>query len=114
MKRLLLNILLLTAACTATAQTATTFATIDVAKEGAPISPYLYGQFIEHAGNIIYSALWSEMLDDRKFFYAVMPKPEDSNAGERGPVGFGGGRRRGIGPGRWNPIGPVDSRDDGH
>ena len=49
------------------------------------------------------------MLDDRKFFYAVMPKPEDSNAGERGPIGFGGGRRRGVGPGRWNPIGPVDS-----
>jgi alpha-N-arabinofuranosidase len=109
MKRLQLNVLLLTAACTATAQPATPFATIDAAKEGAPISPYLYGQFIEHAGNIIYSALWSEMLDDRKFYYAVMPKPEDSNASERGPGGFGVGRRRGIGPGRWNPIGPVDS-----
>ncbi len=34
--------------------------------------------------------------------------PEDPNAGQRGG-GFGPGRRRNVGPGRWNPIGPVDS-----
>jgi alpha-N-arabinofuranosidase len=85
-------------------------ATIDAAKTGTPISPYLYGQFVEHAGNLIYSSLWCEMLDDRKFFYAVMPKSaEDPNAGQRGVDGFGPGRRRNVGPGRWNPIGPVDS-----
>ena len=84
-------------------------ATIDATKTGAPISPYLYGQFIEHAGNLIYSSLWSELLDDRKFFYAVQPKPaEELNVNQRGGGGFGP-RRRGIGPGRWNPIGPVDS-----
>jgi alpha-N-arabinofuranosidase len=84
-------------------------ATVDASKPGAPISPYVYGQFIEHAGNIIYAGLWGEMLDDRKFYYAVMPKPTEApDAGQRGG-GFGGGRRRGVGPGRWNPIGPVDS-----
>ena len=38
---------------------------------GAPISPYVYGQFIEHLGRCIYGGLWAEMLEDRKFFYPV-------------------------------------------
>ncbi len=83
-------------------------ATIDASKTGPPISPYIYGQFLEHAGSLIYSSLWSEMLDDRKFYYAVMPRPPEQPNSNQG--GFGGfGRRRGVGPGRWNPIGPVDS-----
>ena len=49
------------------------------------------------------------MLDDRKFYYAVMPKPADEPSPARGGMGGFGGRRRGVGPGRWNPIGPVDS-----
>ena len=73
------------------------------------ISLFIYGQFLEHAGNLVDSSLWCEMLDDRKFYYAVIPKPPE----EPGParVGMGGfaGRRRGVGPGRWNTIGPVDS-----
>src|ERR1700677_453263 len=81
-------------------------ATIDASKTGPPISPYVYGQFLEHAGGLVYSSLWSEMLDDRKFYYDVMPKPkEEPNLGRRG--GFPG--RRNVGPGRWNPIGPLDS-----
>jgi alpha-L-arabinofuranosidase len=106
------SILLVSVVLAASAQTTTppVTAVVDAAKTGAPISPYVYGQFIEHAGNIIYSGLWSEMLEDRKFFYAVQPKPsEDPNAGRRGAGGFGPGRRRNVGPGRWNPIGPVDS-----
>ena len=50
-------------------------AAVDAAKTGPPISPYVYGQFLEHAGNLIYGGLWSEMLDDRKFYYAVAPAP---------------------------------------
>ena len=42
-------------------------AAVEASKTGAPISPHVYGQFIEHAGNIIYAGLWSERLDDRKF-----------------------------------------------
>jgi alpha-N-arabinofuranosidase len=108
------SILFLFAALAAGAQTPASsqsvIATIDASKTGQSISPYLYGQFVEHAGSLIYSSLWCEMLDDRKFFYAVMPKPaEDPNASQRGVGGFGPGRRRNVGPGRWNPIGPVDS-----
>lgn len=85
-------------------------ATIDASKTGPPISPYLYGQFLEHAGNLVYSSLWSEMLDDRKFHYDVTNKlAEEPNANQRGFGGFGPGRRRGVGPGRWNPVGPADS-----
>ena len=36
----------------------------------------LYGGFIEHIGNLINHSLWSEMLDDRKFYYGVIEKPE--------------------------------------
>jgi alpha-N-arabinofuranosidase len=83
-------------------------ATIDASKTGPPISPYIYGQFLEHIGGLIYGSLWSEMLDDRKFYYPVGPKPaEEPESNQRGG-GFGN-RRRGVGPGRWNPVGPVDS-----
>ncbi|HLZ55120.1 MAG TPA: alpha-N-arabinofuranosidase, partial [Verrucomicrobiae bacterium] len=82
-------------------------AAVDATKTGPPVSPYVYGQFLEHIGSLIYNSLWSEMLDDRKFYYAVTNKPaENPDAGQRE---FGPGRRRGVGPGRWNPIGPVDS-----
>jgi alpha-N-arabinofuranosidase len=35
------------------------------------MSKYVYGQFIEHLGRCIYQGIWAEMLEDRKFFYAV-------------------------------------------
>ena len=107
------SILLMLTALAAGAQTTApgqpVAATINASKTGPPISPYVYGQFLEHIGSLIYSSLWCEMLDDRKFYYAVAPKPPgDPNAGRGGFGGFGPGRRN-VGPGRWNPIGPVDS-----
>lgn len=42
--------------------------TIDASQTGEPISPYIYGQFIEHLGRCIYGGIWAEMLEDRKFF----------------------------------------------
>ncbi|MCX8160561.1 MAG: alpha-L-arabinofuranosidase [Candidatus Saccharicenans sp.] len=36
-----------------------------------PVSPYIYGQFIEHLGRCIYQGIWAEMLEDRKFFQPV-------------------------------------------
>jgi alpha-N-arabinofuranosidase len=45
--------------------------TIETAKTLAPMSKYIYGQFIEHLGRCIYQGIWAEMLEDRKFFYAV-------------------------------------------
>lgn len=44
---------------------------IDAAQVGEPISPYIYGQFIEHLGKCIYGGIWAEMIEDRKFFDAV-------------------------------------------
>jgi alpha-N-arabinofuranosidase len=48
--------------------------TIDVTKEREPISPYIYGQFIEHLGKCIYGGIWAEMLEDRKFYYPIEKK----------------------------------------
>lgn len=45
--------------------------TVDIKQTGEPISPYIYGQFIEHLGECIYGGIWAEMLQDRKFFYPV-------------------------------------------
>jgi len=53
-------------------------ATINTTKTGAPISNYIYGQFLEHGGDIVNTGVWSEMLVDRKFYYpvaATAPKP---------------------------------------
>ncbi|HSA96310.1 MAG TPA: alpha-L-arabinofuranosidase C-terminal domain-containing protein, partial [Acidobacteriota bacterium] len=40
-------------------------------RTGKPLSPYIYGQFIEHLGRCIYQGIWAEMLEDRKFFWPV-------------------------------------------
>jgi alpha-N-arabinofuranosidase len=74
--------------------------TIDATAIGDPISKYVYGMFIEHLGNLINHGLWSEMLDDRKFYYAVdsrdQPEPANSSA-ELNPL-----TERGR---RWRPVG---------
>ncbi len=46
-------------------------AAVDTTKTMAPISKYIYGQFIEHLGRCIYQGIWAEMLEDRKFYYPV-------------------------------------------
>ncbi|MBE6335014.1 MAG: alpha-L-arabinofuranosidase [Bacteroidales bacterium] len=43
---------------------------IDPNVQGTNMSEYIYGQFIEHMGQCIYGGIWSEMLMDRKFWYA--------------------------------------------
>jgi alpha-N-arabinofuranosidase len=45
--------------------------TVDLGTEIGRISPYIYGQFIEHAGRCIYGGIWAEMLDERKFYNLV-------------------------------------------
>ncbi len=59
---------------------------VDAGQTGEPISPFIYGQFIEHLGRCIYGGIWSEMLGDRKFFYAI-----------------------GAGESPWTVIGPVET-----
>src|SRR6478736_10151237 len=48
--------------------------TIDAAKTGPPINPFIYGQFIEHLGRCIYGGIWAEMLEDRKFYFPITAK----------------------------------------
>ena len=43
--------------------------TIDINKQGEPISKYIYGQFIEHLGRCIYGGIWAEVISDRKFYF---------------------------------------------
>jgi len=38
---------------------------------GQPISPYIFGEFIEHQGRCIYGGIWAEMIRDRKFYYPI-------------------------------------------
>lgn len=79
-------------------------ATIDAAETHAPISPYLYGQFLEHIGDIVNDGLWAELLDDRKFYYPIVETEPEPTPGRRPP------------PRRWTTIGAPDRvvMDDHH
>jgi len=73
-------------------------ATIDATNARAPISPLLYGGFIEHIGDLINHSLWSEVLDDRKFYWPVNSEPVPA------PPGAGGGPMRTV-SNKWHPTG---------
>ena len=75
--------------------------TIDTQQTAPAVTKYEYGQFIEHIGSTMYSSLWAEMLDDRKFYFPVTseePKPAPGQQG--GPFGM---RLR-----KWKPVGPDE------
>ena len=77
-------------------------ASIDATQIGAPISKYLYGQFIEHIGGTMYGSLWAEMLDDRKFYFPITAKkPATSAQPQDGPFSM---KVR-----EWHPVGPEDA-----
>ena len=64
--------------------------TIDTQQTSAPVSKYLYGQFIEHIGSTMYGSLWAEMLDDRKFYFPITAKkPEPAGRPQGGPSACG-------------------------
>lgn len=76
-------------------------ATIDTQQTGAPVSKYEYGMFIEHIGSTMYSSLWAEMLDDRKFYFPITSKEPGTPARQQGnPMRM---RLR-----RWQPVGPDE------
>jgi alpha-N-arabinofuranosidase len=74
--------------------------TIQAGREGAPLNPFLYGGFLEHIGNLINHSLWSEVLDDRKFFNAISSKPAPKPEGQAG-------RMRDMNS--WIPVGPDNA-----
>jgi len=54
---------------------------VDASKTGAPISKYVYGQFVEHLGRSIYGGLWAEMLEDRKFGHEIVDEYQPFDMG---------------------------------
>jgi len=48
---------------------------LDLSRPGPAISPYIYGQFIEHLGRCIHDGIWAEKLWDRKFLLALDKSP---------------------------------------
>ena len=76
--------------------------TINAAKTGPPINPFIYGQFIEHLGRCIYGGIWAEMLEDRKFYYPITDEyhPYRDLKDTKFPV---------VGASPWQVIGPAGS-----
>ncbi|HKW17962.1 MAG TPA: hypothetical protein VJO35_10675 [Terriglobales bacterium] len=74
---------------------------IDLSKTSPPTSKYELGMFIEHIGPLIYRSLWSEMVDDRKFYFPITSKGPEAE-GRRG--GFPGMQLR-----QWRPVGPDEA-----
>ncbi|MGH9585797.1 MAG: alpha-N-arabinofuranosidase, partial [Acidobacteriaceae bacterium] len=77
--------------------------TINTQQTATPTSKYEFGMFIEHIGPLVYRSLWSEMLDDRKFYFPITEtKPEAQN--QHHQAGFPGMQLR-----KWRPVGPGDA-----
>ena len=90
-------------AAVSAAQTHPVNVAIDASKTGTPISKYIYGQFLEHGGDIVNTGVWAELLADRKFFYpvsATAPQPPQ-------PIGNAAGNPRFRRPITrwWAPVG---------
>ncbi|HEX7764699.1 MAG TPA: hypothetical protein VF433_13945, partial [Cellvibrio sp.] len=65
-----------------------------------PILPKIYGGFIEHIGNLINHSLWSETLDDRKFYFGVLEKPEPEPTDRRARMAM---------MQKWLAVGPISA-----
>lgn len=66
------------------------YVTFPAIETGYEISPFIYGEFLEHISGCIYGVIWAELIQDRKFYY---------------PVG-----EEGLSP--WQITGEVQSTDD--
>ena len=77
---------------------------IDTSRTRAPISKYLYGQFVEHLGKGIYGGLWAEMLEDRKFFFVIGDR--DAPWGVAEDSYWGSGPYEYLQGSPWRVIGP--------
>jgi alpha-N-arabinofuranosidase len=79
---------------------------IDAQSKAEPISPYIYGQFIEHLGRCVYGGIWAEMLEDRKFYYPITAnyKPYVPSKAIPSSAPF-----QVVGASPWQIIGSADS-----
>ena len=73
---------------------------IDARQTAPPTSKYDFGMFIEHIGPLVYRSLWSEMLDDRKFYFPITAAEPEAHGSRQG--GFPGTQLR-----KWRPVGPA-------
>jgi alpha-N-arabinofuranosidase len=71
---------------------------INAQQTAEPVSKYEFGMFIEHIGPLIYRSLWSEMLDDRKFYFPISSAQTEPAA----PASTGPSRQLR----KWDPVGP--------
>jgi alpha-N-arabinofuranosidase len=71
---------------------------IDAAKAGAPISPLIFGGYMEPAT----TRVWAEMLTDRKF-----ANPIAAASAAPAPAGAAGGAMRRMGGEPFRPVGPA-------
>jgi alpha-N-arabinofuranosidase len=76
--------------------------TIDTQQTAEPVSKYEFGMFIEHIRTLIYRSLWSEMVDDRKFYFPISSTEPDS------PAPPAGSPPRGLPLRKWRPVGPDE------
>lgn len=73
---------------------------INANKKGQKISPFIYGGFLEHIGNLINHSLWSEVLDDRKFYFGVLEKADEKPTDRRAAMGY---------INKWVALGPISA-----
>jgi len=73
--------------------------TINAQQTAEPVSKYEFGMFIEHIRTLIYRSLWSELLDDRKFYFPISSTEPDA------PAAPTGGPFRNMQLRKWRPVG---------
>jgi alpha-L-arabinofuranosidase len=73
---------------------------VNTQQTGEPVSEYEFGMFIEHLRTLIYRSLWSEMLDDRKFYFPISSKEPETPAQQQG------GPFHNMQLRKWRPVGP--------
>jgi alpha-N-arabinofuranosidase len=75
---------------------------IDTQKTAPLVSKYEFGMFIEHLRALIYRSLWSEMVDDRKFYFPISSTEPDAPTPQQvGPA-------RNMQLRKWRPVGPDE------
>ena len=77
--------------------------TINTQQTADPVSKYVFGSFIEHIGGTIYRSMWSELLDDRKFWFPITSKDEPL------PPGQNAVQRQRMALRKWRPVGPDEA-----